>query len=172
MHARWLQACRAAPLLAAAILASCTGVSLPPMGEGPPRISTAGSLAMGVAPVKGADAKFMFAPTTGVPANLKRALIRGLEREAETRRITIVEEGDPAATYRVKGYMSAIGDMAGTNLVFVYDVNDMTGQRLHRISGQEPGNPAVDPWAGINEEAVAAAARRVIDALAAWSKAP
>jgi len=171
MRARWLRPGLAASFLAAAVLASCTGISLPPMGEGPPRISPAGSRAMGAAPVKGADAKFAFAPTTGVPATLKRALTRGIEREAETRRITLVEVDDPAATYRVKGYMSAIGDMAGTNLDFVYDVNDMMGQRLHRISGQEPGNPAIDPWAGINEEAVSAAARRIIDALAAWSQA-
>ena len=55
-------------------------------------------------------------------------------------------------------------------LVYVWDVFDRDGRRLHRFSGQETGSGSVvDPWQGIKEATVRDAARSAIDDLKAWS---
>jgi hypothetical protein len=139
------------------------------MGEGPPRVPVKAAVRMGPAPIKGPDAKFSFTQINGAPATHLTTFSRALNTEAANRNLTIVQEGDPSATYLVKGYLSAIGDSKGTLLVYVWDVTDTTGKRLHRVSGQEPagGSPS-DPWGGIDTEAVNNAASRTIDDLASW----
>jgi hypothetical protein len=97
------------------------------------------------------------------------AFEKALQKEAQVRKLNIVQPNDPSATYVVKGYLSAIGDSGGTLLVYVWDVTDPSGKRLHRVSGQEPGSgSSTDPWAGIKDEAVTVAAGRTIDALVDW----
>jgi hypothetical protein len=155
----------------AAALAGCSPVRvpMPKMGEGPPNVGVKQAFRMGPAPIKGSDAKFTFAQINGAPATQRMAFEKALKKEAQIRKLNIVQENDPAATYVVKGYLSAIGDSRGTLLVYVWDVTDMTGKRLHRVSGQEPGGgSASDPWSGIDDEAVNIAAGRMVDDLVAW----
>lgn len=162
---RWRAA--AMVMLAGCLAAACSAVQ---MGEGPPPISPGASLAMRAAPIKGADARFAILPIIGAPTDISVAMSRALREDAESRNVTLVEQDDPSATYRVKGYLSAIGDASGASLVYVFDVLDTNGRRLHRISGQEHGNPAsTDPWTGIRPATATAAARRAIDALADWA---
>ncbi|MEJ0013552.1 MAG: hypothetical protein WDM94_13210 [Bauldia sp.] len=157
-------------LAAVFLLAACTSVSLPPMGPGPPPlISAKKTRTLGPAPVKGEEVHFAFAPVTGVPADMRFALEDSLKKYAATRALTIVAPGDPTAVYQVKGYLSAIGDDAGTVLVYTWDVADAFGTPLYRISGQESaaGSPT-DPWIGITGVEMDAAARDTIDKLADW----
>jgi len=150
-------------------LGACTSIPRPKMGEGPPNVPVKAAIRMGPAPIKGPDAKFSFTQINGAPATQMMSFSKALNAEAEARHLTIVPEGDPSATYLVKGYLSAIGDSKGTLLVYVWDVTDISGKRLHRVSGQEPaGGSSSDPWAGINGEAVNNAASRTIDDLVSW----
>ena len=156
-------------LVGALGLGACSSVPMPKMGEGPPHVGVKSAIRLGPAPIKGQDAKFAFAEITGAPATHVMAFSRALNKEATARKLNIVPVGDPSATYMVKGYLSAIGDSGGTLLVYVWDVTDATGQRLHRVSGQEPGGGSpTDPWSGINEDAVTTAASRTIDDLVSW----
>ena len=157
-------------LLAAALgLGACNVVPMPKMGEGPPAVGVKSAIRLGPAPIKGADAKFAFADVTGAPATHAIAFERAIAEEANLRKLNIVPKGDPTATYLVKGYLSAIGDSGGTLLVYVWDVTDTSGRRLHRVSGQEPaGGSSTDPWSGVNTEAVTNAASRTVDDLVAW----
>ena len=110
---------------------------------------------MGPAPIKGADARFAFVEISGAPRSHVLEFNRAIDTEAKTRNLNLVPEGDPSATYLVKGYLSAIGDHKGTLLIYVWDVLDVGGKRLYRISGQESaGGSTTDPWLGIDRKDV------------------
>jgi len=159
-----------ASLIAGLGAGACSSVPMPKLADGPPRVPVKTAIRLGPAPIKGPDARFAFTQISGAPAVQVMNFSRALDSEAEIRKLNIVPEGDPSATYLVKGYLSAIGDKRGTLLVYVWDVTDPSGKRLHRVSGQqESGGSPSDPWAGITEDAVLTAAKRTIDDLAAWS---
>jgi hypothetical protein len=164
---------RAAVLAVAALaVAACVPISAPEFGPGPPPMLTPKKAkTLGPAPLTGPTARFAFAPVTGVPGEMRFELQADLKTLAATRNLLIVPDGDPTATYRVKGYLSAVGDATGTLLVYVWDVTDLNGTPLYRISGQQaaPGS-ATDPWMGIKSQQVEDAARQTIDKLADWVK--
>lgn len=116
------------------------------------------------------QAKFAFSPVTGAPASVLNSMSSQLGREALAQHVNLVPAGDPSATYVVKGYLSAVGDSSGTILVYVWDIFDTTGRRVHRISGQETstGGSTSDPWAGVDTGAVANVARRTMSSIVAW----
>lgn len=140
-----------------------------PAGQGPPRVGVRSAMKMGPAPIKGADAKFAFVGISGAPATHVLEFTKAIDTQAKTRKLNIVPDGDPSATYLVKGYLSAIGDRKGTLLIYVWDVSDVNGQRLYRVSGQEPaGGSATDPWRGVTKNDVSTVAERTIDDLVDW----
>jgi hypothetical protein len=157
-----------AAALALALLAACT--SVPAMGPGPPPLVTPTKIkTIGPAPLKGESATFAFATVTGIPADLRYSLEASLRKYAVTRNLTLLPQDDPAAVYRVKGYLSALGDTSGTLLVYTWDVTDAFGTPLYRVSGQETaGSSGTDPWLGVNSAIVDEAARETIDKLADW----
>ena len=152
-----------------ALVASLAACNVVPVGEGPPRVGVRSAIKMGPAPIKGADAKFAFVEIVGAPTTHVLEFTKAIDTQAKVRNLNIVREGDPSATYLVKGYLSAIGDRKGTLLIYVWDVLDVNGQRLYRVSGQEPaGGSATDPWRGIKRNDVDLVAERTIDDLVAW----
>lgn len=160
-----------ARLAAVAALALAVGACMAER-PGPPVISPTKIGTLGVAPVKGAAARFAFSRVTSVPGEFVYALEDSLKSAAAKLNLALVPEDDPTATYRVKGYLSAIGDANGILLVYVFDVFDAAGGRVHRVSGQRkaPGRGA-DPWSGVDNEMIEAVAQEAIDTLAAWIRA-
>lgn len=160
----------AAILALSALVAACVPMQAPKLGGPPPiGIKQAGNL--GPAPVKGvASVRFAFATLTGLPAEQRFEMEKLLKKYAKTRNLLILVEDDPTATYRIKGYLSAVGDQNGTLLVYTWDVYDAAGTtRLHRISGQQTGGGSdTDPWVGIGGSQLDTAARETIDKLADW----
>jgi hypothetical protein len=151
-------------------LAACS--SLPGPGAGAPMLGPIAASKMKGAPVKGDNARFAFAKVTGGPGDLITTFNDSIKSDAKARKLNVVPEDDPNLTYRVRGYVSAVGGLTGTVLVYVLDVLDSRGVRIHRISGQELGLPtAGDPWAGIKDAIVKDAAQRAIDDLVAWVNA-
>lgn len=119
--------------------------------------------------VPAAQARFAILPVAGVPAETLRKLTEGIREEASKRALVIVPEGDPSASYQIKGYLSAVGGPSGAIMVYVWDILDANGTRLHRISGQEPSTGGVpDPWGGISDATLRLVARRTVDGLRAW----
>jgi hypothetical protein len=115
------------------------------------------------------DARFAFAPITGAPAELLMQLSDELNDDAAVRSLSVVPYGDPEADYTIKGYLSAVGGSSGTIIVYVWDIVDQNGNRLHRLSGQESSNEsAPDPWLGVTGDTLSLVAQRTIDGLAAW----
>jgi hypothetical protein len=115
------------------------------------------------------DARFAFAPITGAPAELLTELSDQLSQDATSRSLTLVPYGDDTADYTIKGYLSAVGGSSGTILVYVWDIVDRDGNRLHRLSGQESSSQsAPDPWLGVSGDTLSLVAQRTVDGLAAW----
>jgi hypothetical protein len=179
MIAKGIQPYRLALLGAAALLSACSGggggggsgmlsalgsapsqpASMPPTQAAPPAIPLS-------------QAKFSFAPVTGAPISVLNSISQQLGREAYAQHITLVPAGDASANYVIKGYLSAVGDPSGSVLVYVWDIFDANGTRVHRISGQETtANGAADPWAGVGSDATANVARQTIGAIVAWGSA-
>jgi hypothetical protein len=148
-------------LIAALALSACTSRVIPPLIYGRAKEVTR------TAPKP--YVTFAFAPVTGAPSEPISRLNSAIRDEAAKRSITIVQPGDPNTDYTVQGYLSAVGGPSGTVLVFVWDISDRNGQRVHRVSGQESStNGAPDPWAAVDNETLKIVALRTVDAIAAW----
>jgi hypothetical protein len=159
-------------LVVAIVLAAClAGCGMSGRSESSPQSSAPASAptAFAAPAVPFADAKFSFAAVTGAPAQVLATLSAQLGQEAFTQKVTLVPSGDPTATYVIKGYLSAVGDTSGTILVYVWDVFDTSGKRVHRISGQETSvKGSQDPWSGVDKDTTLNVARRTIGALVLW----
>lgn len=137
---------------------SMANAAIPPISATPPSVPLS-------------QAKFAFAPVTGAPATVLTNMSAELGKEAYAQQVSLVPVDDPAATYIVKGYLSAVGDASGTIVVYVWDVFDRSGKRVHRISGQETAPGAgVDPWRGVDRSTASNVARQTISAIVAWGR--
>ena len=150
-------------------LAACATSYRPQLGPGPPVIRPTEISTLGVAPIKGPDVTVAFATASSIPGEFDYALQDALVQFAEDRDLTIVDVDDPKATYRMLGYVSAIGDVNRVQLVYTWDVFDPNGTRIHRFTGQEPaGSGGADPWTAVTVGVIEDAARETIDAVADW----
>ncbi len=159
----------AGPAVAAAILvAGCSsGDTVGELAPTPAPVGVAGPVGSGV--VNPGIASFAFEPFTGVPGNAADDLTRRLADVSGREGLNLVRRVGAPATFRVKGYLTAIGNPTATTLTYVYDVFDASGRRVHRIAGQEPsGGTSGDPWSGITDETLEVVAERTIAALKAW----
>ena len=121
-----------------------------PQGDGNQAAASQGPVRLQFAPVMGAEADEL-SPLTQ----------RILQRSAE-RGLAVTMAADPNATHVVKGYFSTLKETGGNTLVYVWDVFDRAGTRVHRIQGKEA---ALGQGAGV---ALRAVADRTVDDLANW----
>ena len=95
---------------------------------------------------------FAFLPIDGAPASTASSLSKSLEKSSEQRGLSILKGSRTSAKYQVKGYFSAFNDGSGTLLVYVWDVMDENGKRIHRINGREKSSrSATNPWRAIGK---------------------
>jgi len=84
-----------------------------------------------------------FESIDGPPPVVFNKLVASLNDEAGARKIAVVSRASPA-TYRVRGYVSALVDRGGkTTFAWVWDVYDSDKQRALRLSGEEPAAHSV-----------------------------
>lgn len=118
--------------------------------------------------VRAKQARFAFAPIAG-PATPIGDLMKSLAAHAAERKVPVVPYGDPAATYIVKGHLSAVGGPNQGSLIYVWDIVDRQDRRIFRVSGQEDtGGGTPDPWVNVRASALSIVATRTVDAIAAW----
>jgi len=114
------------------------------------------------------DARVQFAPVIGAAAEAVSPLSSRLTARAGQRGLTITPQAD-GATHIVKGYFSTISDEGGTTVIFVWDVLDPAGNRLHRIQGQEKARGGSgEGWLAVTPATMEAIADRTVDELAGW----
>lgn len=164
---------RLAPLMMAGALAGCssTGSGLDVTGLDPaaadPAVSAlAPAETPQVAAAPGAPS-VRFAPVVGATVEASEPLSRQLAARARERGIGVSRD---SADYELKGYFSAISENGSTTVIYVWDVLDGAGNRVHRIQGQQraPGG-AADGWSSVDAATMQAIADRTIDELSAWS---
>ncbi|MEM9331130.1 MAG: hypothetical protein AAGA53_07370 [Pseudomonadota bacterium] len=110
-----------------------------------------------------------FLPVQGAPQAKVTQLSRSLRKSAETYGLAVVPSTQTGAKYQVKGYFSALNDGSGTILIYIWDILDKSGNRLHRINGQErTTSNKSDPWQAITEEELASVADATAQRLKSW----
>jgi len=114
------------------------------------------------------DARVQFAPVIGAAAEAVPPLSGRLTARAGQRGLTVTPQAD-GATHIVKGYFSTISDEGGTTVIFVWDVLDPAGNRVHRIQGQEKARGGSgEGWPAVSSATMEAIADRTVDELATW----
>lgn len=117
----------------------------------------------------GAAGTIRFLPIIGAPVQSVTPLSRQLGAEARGKGLTIKSASDPASEHILKGYLSAFGDGGTVTVVYVWDVLDSGGNRIHRIQGEEKvPSAATDPWAGVPASLMQQIGTKTIAQYTAW----
>lgn len=162
---------RLAALCALAFLVTtCAPVEAPRLGSGPPVLSATTLKTFSKPTPTSAVVALALEPITNAPGEMIYGFEDALKANAPRRQLKIVDIDDPTAVYRLKVYLSAVGDYSGSLIIYVADVFDSTGERVRRISGQiKTGGSTADPWAPIKSTGVVGqAAQETVDALGDW----
>jgi len=87
----------------------------------------------------------------------------------------VVSRGSPA-TYRVRGYVSAMFDRGKTSFAWVWDVYDADKRRALRITGEEPATTAKarrrDAWDVADEAVLRGMSKNGMERIAAFLNTP
>ncbi|KQU78804.1 hypothetical protein ASD12_16575 [Mesorhizobium sp. Root102] len=147
-----------------------------------PAGTTAGALATAATPLTSAQSaailsktRLQIAPIVGASVEAATPLTAELQTRARQRGITLAGSADQTATHVLKGYFSTMSEGTDTTVIYVWDVYDPAGNRLHRINGQQKA-PSVksgdsgggDSWKGVSPATMQAIADQTIDQFAAW----
>lgn len=116
-----------------------------------------------------ASGTIRFLPIIGAPVQAVTPLSKQLGAEARAHGLTIKGSGDASSEHILKGYFSTLKDGDKTTVVYVWDVLDGSGNRLHRIQGQDsvPGGGA-DLWSGVPAATMQGIATKTINAYLEW----
>jgi hypothetical protein len=119
--------------------------------------------------------RLQIAPIVGASVEAATPLTAELQTRARQRGITLAGSADQTATHVLKGYFSAISEGKDTTVIYVWDVYDPAGNRLHRINGQQKAastksgdSGGGDSWKGVSPATMQAIADQTIDQFAAW----
>lgn len=116
-----------------------------------------------------ANARVQFAPIVGTTVEAATPLTERLASRARERGIRLAGASDPATTHVLKGYFSALTEGKETTVVYVWDVYDPAGTRLHRINGQQKVQiTGGEGWSSVPSAAMQTIADTTLDQLAAW----
>jgi hypothetical protein len=117
-------------------------------------------------------ATFHFLPFEGVPGNTGDDLLRRIWRRAEAEGLDVVKRPGGPALFTVEGTVAAVSDDTSATVFYVFDVTDVSGRRLHRISGRQRSDDTEgDPWAAVDGDDLDLIARRLAALLDAWLRA-
>lgn len=124
--------------------------STPLAGAAPQQAAAEPAAAGQVAALPNGADTIRFLPIIGAPVQAVTPLSRQLGTSARAAGLTIKSTSDTGAAHILKGYLSAYADGGSINVIYVWDILDGSGARLHRIQGQEsvPGK-AADPWTAV-----------------------
>lgn len=110
-----------------------------------------------------------FLPVQGAPQDKVSLLSRSLRESAQSNQLNLLPTTQGGSQYQIKGYFSALSDGSGTLLVYIWDVLDGSGKRLHRINGQERASTIKsDPWQAITDVELNRVADTTTSRLKSW----
>ncbi|CAN7412335.1 hypothetical protein [Pararhizobium sp. LjRoot238] len=110
-----------------------------------------------------------FLPIIGAPVEAVTPLSKQLGNEARSHGLTIKSASDTSSQHILKGYFSALKDGEKTTVVYVWDVLDGSGNRLHRIQGQDTVDAtAANLWSVVPPQTMQTIATRTIAEYLNW----
>ncbi|HTO32740.1 MAG TPA: hypothetical protein VL202_16405 [Pararhizobium sp.] len=116
-----------------------------------------------------ATGSIRFLPIIGAPVGAVTPLSKQLGSEARSHGLTIKSGSDPSSRHILKGYFSAFKDGNRTTVIYVWDVLDNSGNRLHRIQGQDVvEGSAADLWSAVPPQIMQGIATKTINAYLGW----
>lgn len=114
-----------------------------------------------------------FAPIVGAPVAQVSALSRHLTAVAQQRNIRLEPSASAQIDHEIRGYFSALSENGQTTVIHVWDVFTPSGQRMHRIQGQERfAGAGGDPWAAVPASVMEAVADRMLAEYLTWRGQP
>ena len=118
-----------------------------------------------------ASGSVRFLPIIGAPVQAVTPLSRQLGTAARGAGLTIRPSGDTSTEHILKGYFSAFADDGKVTIVYVWDILDGSGARLHRMQGQEvvPARGS-DPWTAVPASTMEAIGSKTIQDYLAWRR--
>ncbi|MFD1199376.1 hypothetical protein ACFQ3K_13775 [Brucella gallinifaecis] len=113
--------------------------------------------------------KLYIAPIIGAPVNIVTPLAHRINDDARAKGVELAGNNGTDATYVMKGYFSVLSEDNQTTVLYVWDVLDNAGNRLHRIQGQEkvPG-AAADSWSIVPASAMQSIADKTMQEYSSW----
>ncbi len=118
-----------------------------------------------------ASGTIRFLPIIGAPVQAVTPLSRQLGAQARANGLTIRPSGDTATDHILKGYFSAFADEGKVTVIYVWDVLDGAGSRLHRMQGQVSlRGGGADPWAAVPASTMEEIATKTIQDYLAWRR--
>lgn len=153
----------AALLIAGLTLSGCGGGSGGGGGLG------MGNIMQGAGGLFAGSPKIAMGPVVGPPKNVTTQLNQALQTAGAERNLTILPSGSPEAEYTLRGYLLSNVDGGRSRISYVWDVNDASGKRVTRVSGEETvaRGSSSNPWRGLNSSAMASIANSTASQLAA-----
>ncbi|RUX33806.1 MAG: hypothetical protein E5X34_26445 [Mesorhizobium sp.] len=117
-----------------------------------------------------AKTRLQVAPIVGASVDAAAPLTAELQTRAKQRGLTLVGSTDQTATHVLKGYFSTMSEGKDTTVIYVWDIYDPSGNRLHRINGQQkaPTVGSGEGWPAVAPATMQAIADQTIDQFAAW----
>jgi len=153
--------------IASAAVAAIAVACLSGCGGGPGG-SSSGGIFSSATSLFGGSKKIAVAPIIGTTPQVAQQLSDALVAAGSDRGLTIVPEGSKA-NYTLRGYLIATTEGKGAKVTYIWDVNDASGQRVARVSGEEvvAGRAGADPWANVDAAAIRSIAGKTASQLAA-----
>ena len=113
--------------------------------------------------------RLRFDSVVGATVEAVTPLNERLASRARAAGIKIAGNTDPSTTHVLKGYFSTLSEAGETTVIYVWDVYDAEGNRLHRINGQQKaGSAAGEGWGAVPPATMQAIADVTIEQLATW----
>lgn len=114
-------------------------------------------------------ARVHFAPIVGAPVEKVTALSRRLSAAGAQNNIRIEPSASAGVDHEIRGYFSALSENGQTTVIHVWDVFTPSGQRVHRIQGQERvSGTNADPWQAVPASAMERIADTMLSDYNAW----
>ena len=113
--------------------------------------------------------RLRFDSVVGATVEAVTPLNERLASRARAAGIKIAGNTDPSTTHVLKGYFSTLSEAGETTVIYVWDIYDAEGNRLHRINGQQKaGSAAGEGWGAVPPATMQAIADVTIEQLATW----
>tara|TARA_R110002020_G_scaffold70169_4_gene182116 strand:+ start:3067 stop:3837 length:771 start_codon:yes stop_codon:yes gene_type:complete len=150
--------------LAPSVAAPPLSAAAPP--PSPPATETEAS------PPSATSGTIRFLPIIGAPVQSVTPLSRQLGAQARASGLAIRASADTGTDHILKGYFSAFEDGEAVTVVYVWDILDNSGARLHRLQGQEKVPAAgKETWSAVPPSTMETIATKTINEYVAWKLA-